>query len=81
MQKSTEETIIALNEQINELIYVAKNIQAKQAELEKTWNKRYGVVMKHFSKMQDFHELADMANQVFEKRLCNLEKAIYNEKW
>lgn len=80
MPNSTEKAIITLNEQINELLYIARTIQEKQEELQKTWDKRHGVVMKNFSKMQEFHEIADMTNQVFEKRLGNIEKAIYNVK-
>ncbi len=80
MPKSVEEAVIALNEKVDELINVVKNIETKQIQLQEAWNKRHAVVMKQFSKMQEFHEIADMTNQVFERRLSYIEKAIYDVK-
>lgn len=80
MPNSVEEAIIALNEQIKELKEVARDIQVKQEKLQQMSEKHHAVVMKRFSNMHEFHEIADMTNQVFEKRLGSIEKAIYNVK-
>lgn len=80
MPNSMEEAIITLNAEIKELINVVKDIQIKQEELQQMSKKHHAVVMKRFSNMQEFHEIADMTNQVFEKRLGNIEKAIYKVK-
>ena len=80
MPKSVEEAIIALNEKIDTLIHAVKDIETKQLQLQQIGDTRYAVIMHQFSKIQNFHEIADMSNQVFEKRLRYIEKAIYDVK-
>jgi len=80
MPNSVEEAIITLDGHINELIKAVKDIERKQIALQEAYEKNHGIVMRRFSKMQEFHEIADMTNQVFERRLGNIEKAIYHVK-
>lgn len=71
-----EQTKIALEQQIkiiNEILNELKNIQQNEV---KTINNNHITYMKKLDKLQEYNKIADITNQVFEKRLCNIENAI-----
>ena len=71
---SNEETLEALIAQINELL---NEIKKEQKNMQKTMDKNHKVNMQKFSKLIEFNEIADMTNTVFEKRISNIEKLLY----
>jgi len=54
-----------LNEIKNEQIKIGKNI-----------DKYHKINMQNFSKLKEFNEICDMTNQVFERRISNIEQAL-----
>lgn len=68
-QKSLGEKIEVINENLNEI----KNIQKDLIEFEQ---KNNAVLMKKIRKLQEYNEVSDITNQVFEKRICNIEKLL-----
>ena len=68
--KELQEVIAEINEVLNEI----KNEQINQ---KKMMEQNHKVDMKKFSKLIEYNEISDMTNQVFEKRLCSIEKLLY----
>ena len=60
--------------QINEVLNEIKNEQINLKQMEENNHK---VNMKKFSKLLDYNEISDMTNKVFEKRISNIEKLLY----
>ena len=71
---SNKETLEALIAQINELL---NEIKKEQKNMQETMAKNHKVNMQKFSKLIEFNEIADMTNTVFEKRISNIEKLLY----
>lgn len=71
---SNKETLEALIAQINELL---NEIKKEQKNMQETMDKNHKVNMQKFSKLIEFNEIADMTNTVFEKRISNIEKLLY----
>lgn len=65
-----EQTIIEINEVLNEI----KNEQINQRKM---LEKNHKVNMQKFSKLLEFNEICDMTNQIFERRIANIEKLLY----
>ncbi len=61
-------------EKIKELLYELKN---EQEELSEKTQKNFEVIFKKLMKMQEYNEIADMTNQVFEMRLSNIEDFLF----
>ena len=61
--------------EINELLDVIKNEQLKQ---EKNIQNNHKINMQKFSKLLEYNEISDMTNKVFEKRIANIEKILYD---
>ena len=71
-----EQTKLALEEQIeiiNEILNELKNTQEDELKIIRNNHVTY---MKKLDKLQEYNKIADITNQVFEKRLCNIENAI-----
>lgn len=72
MQKA--ETLEELIMQINEVL---DEIKKEQINMEKIVKEQHSVNMKKFSKLIEYDEINDMTNQIFEKRISNIEKLLY----
>ncbi len=66
-----EQTIVEINEVLNEI----KNEQVNQRKM---LEQNHKVNMQKFSKLLEFNEICDMTNQVFERRIANIEKLLYD---
>lgn len=66
-----KEELESLIEEIKELIDEVKYEQIKQR---KEADQRHKLYMKNISKLKEFMNIAEMTNQLFEKRILNLEK-------
>lgn len=71
-QDATLEELIL---QINEILEEIKN---EQINMKKMSEQNHKVNMKKFSKLIEYNEISDMTNKVFEKRLTNIEKLLYD---
>ena len=72
-EKQNLESLIA---EIKELLNELKNEQNNMAiKLEK----HHGVTMQKLEKLREFDEIADMTNQVFERRISNIEYMLKSE--
>ena len=61
-------------EEINELLNELKN---EQLNLSEQTQKNFKVIMQKLMKMQEYNEISDMTNQVFEMRLSNIEDFLF----
>ena len=76
MAKVENETkeLEALITQINEILNEVKN---EQRNMQKTIEVNHKVNMQKFSKLLEYNKIADMTNQVFEKRISAIEELLY----
>ena len=61
-------------EEINELLNELKN---EQVNLSEQTQKNFKVIMQKLMKIQEYNEISDMTNQVFELRLSNIEDFLF----
>ena len=61
-------------EEINELLNELKN---EQVNLSEQTQKNFKVIMQKLMKIQEYNEISDMTNQVFEMRLSNIEDFLF----
>lgn len=61
-------------EEINELLNELKN---EQVNLSDQTQKNFKVIMQKLMKIQEYNEISDMTNQVFELRLSNIEDFLF----
>lgn len=73
-KKKEDMTLQDVIEQINELLY---EIKIEQINQQKLLEKNHKVNMQKFSKLLEYDEISDMTNKVFEKRISNIEKLLY----
>ena len=66
---SLEEKIEIKNENLNEI----KNLQKNVILME---HKNNTTLMKKISKLQEYNEINDITNQIFEQRICNIEQSL-----
>ncbi len=64
----------ALLAQIDELL---TDIKKEQINERKIVEQNHKVNMKKFTKLIDYCEICDMTNKIFEKRISNIEKILY----
>ena len=69
-ETTLEELIIPINETLNE-------IKNEQINLKNMIEKYHKVNMRKFSKLLEYNEISDMTNKVFETRISNIEKLLY----
>lgn len=67
---------ICLQNQIGEIYTILNEIKEEQQKTKTMLQKNYAVVMKKLSKLQEYNQIDDMTNQVFDRRLCGMEEAI-----
>lgn len=71
-----EKTTKTLEQQIEEINEAIIEIRKTQKEETDTIRSNHAVNMKKLDKLQEYNKIADMTNQIFEKRLCGIENAI-----
>ena len=62
--------------QIGEIYAILNEIKEEQQKTENIIQKNYAVVMKKISKLQEYNQIDDINNQIFERRLCGIEEAL-----
>lgn len=79
MQNKTNKNqkLEALITEIQELLYELKN---DQIMMQNELKKHHKATMHKLQKIKDFNEIADMTNQIFEKRLSNIEQVLKERK-
>ena len=71
MQKFAEDN------QIEEIKVLLNEIIKGEEELSESTQKNFEVIFKKLMKIQEYNEIADMINQVFEMRLSNIEDFLF----
>lgn len=79
MPKETNEdqSLESLIAAIQELLYELKN---EQNDILIKLDKHHKVTMQQMQAIRNFDKISDMTNQIFEKRLSNIEKALKEKK-
>lgn len=72
-KKLKEESLESLVAQIQELL---NELTKEQNNLANDVKKHHKATMKKLDKLREFDEIADMTNQVFERRISNIEQAV-----
>ena len=67
----------ARDNQIEEIKVLLYEIIKGEEELSESTQKNFEVIFKKLMKMQEYNEIADMTNQVFEMRLSNIEDFLF----
>lgn len=65
------------NNQIGEINVVLNELKDGQVLLLSQSQKNFKEIMKKLMKMQEYNEISDMTNQVFEMRLSNIEDFLF----
>lgn len=65
------------NDQIEEIKVLLNEVKEEQEGLSEQTQKNFKVVMQKLMKMQEYNEISDMTNQVFEMRLSNIEDFLF----
>ena len=68
---------IAKDNQIEEIKELLNELKNGQEELSEKTQKNFEVIFKKLMKMQEYNEISDMTNQVFEMRLSNIEDFLF----
>lgn len=66
-----------IKNQIEEINAVVNEIREEQKNISEILRKNHGVNMKKLMKLQEYNQIDDMTNQVFEMRLSNIENFLY----
>ena len=67
----------AKDNQIEEIKVLLNELKKEQEVLSETTQKNFEVVFKKLMKIQEYNEISDMTNQVFEMRLSNIEDFLF----
>lgn len=65
------------NDQIEEIYVLLNELKNEQENLSEQVQKNFKVIMQKLMKMQEYNEISDMTNQVFEMRLSNIEDFLF----
>lgn len=65
------------NNQIQEIKELLNGLKDEQKNLSEQTQKNFKVIMQKLMKMQEYNEISDMTNQVFEMRLSNIEDFLF----
>lgn len=65
------------NDQIEEIKVLLNELKNEQENLSEQIQKNFKVIMQKLMKMQEYNEISDMTNQVFEMRLSNIEDFLF----
>lgn len=72
--KQEDITLKQVIEEINEVLNEIKNEQVNQRKM---IEQNHKVNMQKFAKLLEYDKISDMTNQVFEKRISNIETLLY----
>lgn len=72
-----EEKTPLANNQIEEIKVLLNELKEEQEGLSEQTQKNFKVIMQKLMKMQEYNEISDMTNQVFEMRLSNIEDFLF----
>ena len=65
------------NNQIEEIKTLLNEVKQEQEGLSEQTQKNFKVIMQKLMRMQEYNEISDMTNQVFEMRLSNIEDFLF----
>ena len=65
------------NNQIEEIKILLNELKNEQECLSEKTQKNFKVLMQKLMKIQEYNEISDMTNQVFELRLSNIEDFLF----
>ncbi len=65
------------NNQVEEINVILNEIKNGQELFSNQSQKNFKEIMKKLMKMQEYNEISDMTNQVFEMRLSNIEDFLF----
>ena len=65
---------INLKNRIDEIYSILDELQFNQLEQFISLQKNQSIIMKKIEKLQEYNEIDDMVNAVFDRRLQNIEK-------
>lgn len=74
---SNKKEDIPLQQVIEEINEVLKEIKDEQINQRKMIEQNHKVNMQKFTKLLEYNEISDMTNKIFEKRISNIEKLLY----
>ena len=77
MKANANQSLESLIAAIQELLYELKN---EQNDILIKLDKHHKVTMQQMQAIRNFDKISDMTNQIFEKRLSNIEKALKEKK-
>lgn len=66
-----------IKNQIEEINVVINEIRKEQKNILDLLQKNHAISMKKLMKLQEYNQIDDMTNQVFEMRLSNIENFLY----
>ena len=66
-----------MENQIEEIQVAINEIKEDEKKILELLQKNHGVNMKKLMKLQEYNQIDDMTNQVFEMRLSNIENFLY----
>ena len=61
---------------IEEVAELLKEIKEEQSEMNQKVEHYHKINMQKFAKLREFNEICDMTNQVFERRISNIEQKL-----
>ena len=65
------------NYQIEEIIEALNELKNGQNNLSEDSQKNFQIIMNKLMKLQEYHKIADMTNQVLEVRMANIEDILF----
>lgn len=66
-----------MENQIEEIKVAINEVREDQKSILELLQKNHGINMKKLMKLQEYNQIDDMTNQVFEMRLSNIENFLY----
>lgn len=67
---------INLENQMNKIYTILDELQYAQVDQFVSIQKNQSIIIKKIGKLQEYNEIDDMTNAVFDKRLLNIEKKL-----
>lgn len=65
-----------IEEKIEQIYMILRNIQMNQQDEKIIIQKNHAATMKRINKLQEYNQIADMTNQIFEIRIAGIEEAV-----
>ena len=77
MKVPENENLESLIGEIKELL---DGIIIEQEKMQKNMEKHHNVTMKKLDQLREYDEILDMTNQLFERRIANIEQAVLQKQ-